>query len=203
MIEQPTIPSASTVLVLNDMININLRTGNPEHDKAIEESGIIANAARLVAALRERGVPIFWIRVERRPDRADAIFPLTDAFLASGRRLPQVVTRGCYEGANVDELPVLPDDHLILKPRINAFIGTDLDLQLRARRVDTVLFGGYSTNMGVESSVRTARDLGYNVVLLRDCCFNVERDLHEWSITRIMPNYARVMSSGQLLDLLA
>ena len=202
MSEQPTIPQASTALVLNDMINANFRTQSPSHNKLIEESGIIPNSVKLVKALRERRVPIFWIRVERRADYADAIFPLTDSFLAGGRKRSPAVVRGSFEAANVDELPVQPEDQVILKPRINPFIGTDLDLQLRARRINTILFGGYSTNMGVESGVRTARDLGYDVVVLRDCCYNVDRELHEWSLTKIMPTYARVLASEQVLNLL-
>jgi nicotinamidase-related amidase len=202
MIEQPSIPQASSALVLNDMINANFRTKNPTHNKLIDESGIIPNSVRLVAAIRERRVPIFWIRVERRADYADAIFPLTDAFLASGQKRSPALLRGSFEAANVDELPVQPEDQVVLKPRINPFIGTDLDLQLRARKINTILYGGYSTNMGVESGVRTARDLGYDVVVLSDCCYNVDRELHEWSLTKIMPTYARVLASKRVLELL-
>lgn len=203
MSEQPSIPQASTALILNDMINGILRTKNPDHNKLIEESGILQNSVRLVAALRERRVPIIWIRIERRADYADAVFTLTDAFVASGRKRSPAIVRGSFEAANVDELPVQPEDQVILKPRINPFIGTDLDLQLRARKVNTVLFGGYSTNMGVESGVRTARDLGYDVVVLSDCCYNVNRELHDWSLTKIMPTFARVLTSDQVLKLLA
>jgi nicotinamidase-related amidase len=204
MVEQPSIPQASTALIFNDMINGNLRTkNNPEHNKLIEESGLIKNSVRLVAGLRERKVPIIWIRVERRADYADVVFPLTDMFLASGRKRPPATVRGSYEAANVDELSVQPEDQVVLKPRFNPFIGTDLDLQLRARKITTILFGGYSTNVGVESGVRTARDLGYDVVVVSDCCYNVNKELHEWSLTKIMPIFARVLTAEQVLKLLA
>ncbi|UCF91760.1 MAG: cysteine hydrolase [Desulfobacterales bacterium] len=203
MKEQPTIPASSAGLVLNDMINANLRGSAAHRNELIESSGIIPNTARCVAAVRQRKIPVFWIRVERRADRADAIAPLTDAFLAGGRQLSPPVVRGTFEAANVDELPVLPEDQVILKPRFDPFLGTDLDLQLRVRKLDTILLGGYATNFGVESCARTARDLGYNVVLLRDCCFNVDRELHEWSLTRIMPFFARVMPWEEALRLLA
>ena len=204
MVEQPTIPQGSTALIFNDMINGNLRTkSNADHNKLIEESGLIQNSARLVAGLRERKVPIIWIRVERRADYADVVFTLTDVFLAGGRKRPPATVRGSYEAANVDELPVQPEDQVVLKPRFNPFIGTDLDLQLRARKITTILFGGYSTNVGVESGVRTARDLGYDVVVVSDCCWNVHTDLHEWSLTKIMPIFARVLTSEQVLKLLA
>ncbi|MBI4012423.1 MAG: cysteine hydrolase [Candidatus Rokubacteria bacterium] len=200
--EQPPIPRATSVLVLNDMINGNLRGANERHNQLIAESGLIASTARCVAALRQRDVPILWVRVERRADRKDVVDTLTDAFLAGGRQPRPAVTRGSHAAANVDELPVQPEDHVVLKPRYNPFIGTDLDLHLRSRGVTTMLLGGYSTNVGVESCARTARDLNYDVVVLSDCCFNVDRELHEWSLSRIMPLFARVMPSEQALRLL-
>ena len=203
MTEQPTIPVSSTALVLNDMINANLRGKDPEKNKLIEASGIIQNSARCVAEIRQRGIPVFWIRIDRRPDLADAINPLTDAFLAAGKKLHPAIVGDTVEGANVDELPVLPEDQVIFKPRFDPFHATDLDYQLRARKIDTILLGGYATNFGVENCARTARDFGYNVVLLSDCCYNVDHELHEWSLTRIMPFFTRVMTSQQAVGLLA
>jgi len=203
MSEQPRIPQTGTALVLNDMINANLRTKDPAHDQLITQSGILQKTVAFVAALRERKMPIVWIRVERRPDHADVLTPLTDVYLASGRKRHPVILRGSYEAANVEELPVRAEDHIVLKPRMNPFIGTDLDLHLRNRKISTILFGGYSTNHGVESGVRTARDLGYDVVVLRDCCYNVNKEFHEWSLANIMPHFARVLTSTEVLKLLA
>lgn len=202
MTDWPPIPRATTALVLNDMINANLRSGNETNNRLIRESGLILNTARCVAALRQQQIPIVWIRVERRADRKDVVDTLTDAFLAGSRQPRPAITRGTYESANVDELPVQPEDHVILKPRFNPFIGTDLDLSLRSRGITTILLGGYSTNVGVESCARTARDLNYDVVILSDCCFNVERDLHEWSLKRILPLFARVMTAKEAIMLL-
>lgn len=201
--EQPPIPRKTSALVMNDMTIENLRGRGPVHNKLIEESGIIQNTAQFVAGLRTQSVPIFWVRVERRADRADAVDNITDEFLARGcKPLPPIV-KGSYEALNVEELPVLPADQEILKPRYNPFIGTDLDIQLRTRGVNTVLLGGVSTNVGVENCARTARDLGYHVVVLSDCCFNIDIEAHEWTLKKIMPRFARVMTSKQALSLLA
>ncbi len=202
MTEQPSIPASSTGLILNDMINVNLRGSDPKKNGLIETSGIIRNSAACVAACRQHKIPIFWIRVERRADQVDAVAPLTDAFLAGGKKLHPPIVRDTLEAANVDELPVLPEDQVVLKPRFDPFCGTDLDLQLRVRKIDTILLGGYATNFGVENCARTARDLGYNVVLLSDCCYNIDQEAHEWALTRIMPFFTRVMPSEQALGLL-
>ena len=202
MNDQPIIPAATTALVLNDMINGNLRGKDARKNELIASSGIIQNSADCVAAIRARKIPVFWIRVERRADQADVVAPLTDAFLAGGRKLHPPTVRGGYEAANVDELPVLPEDHVILKPRFDPFFATDLDYQLRARKIDTILLGGYATNFGVENCARTARDFGYNVVLLSDCSYNVDHEMHEFSINKILPVFARVMPWKHAVELI-
>jgi len=201
--EQPGIPRATTAVVFNDMINSNLRTGDPAHDQAIAESGIIAASVNLVAVARDQGLPIFWIRVERRADRRDVFDTLTDAYIAGGLSPRPPVVRGSFKAANIDELPVREEDQVILKPRFDPFIGTDLDLRLRSNGIDTILLGGMSTNVGVESCARTAKDRNYHVVVLSDCTFNVDREDHEWTLRKIMPTFARVMTSRQALDLLS
>lgn len=200
---QPAIPHASTAVVFNDMINHNLRTGKAPHDALIDASGIIPASQTLVAGARAEGLPIVWIRVERRADRTDVADPLTDVLLANGGQPRPPVVRGSHGAANIDELPVKEEDQVILKPRIDPFIGTDLDLRLRSLGIDTILLGGYATNFGVEAIARTAHGLNYNVVVLSDCCFNVDQEAHAFSLRTIMPTVARVLTSEQALDLLA
>ena len=45
-------------------------------------------------------------------------------------------------------------------------------------------------------------DLGYNVIVLSDCCYNVRADLHRFSIEHIMPRLSRVMTADAALSLI-
>ncbi len=47
------------------------------------------------------------------------------------------------------------------KRQWGAFYGTDLELQLRRRGIDTIILCGISTNIGVESTARNA-GAGFN-----------------------------------------
>lgn len=190
----------SVAFVINDMINGTLRTGDSARDDAIAASGIIGSTVGAVEAARSMTIPIVWIRIERRADRADVANNIVDRY-PRGFRLPPW-TAGSVEAQNVDELPVLAGDQVVLKPRMDPFVATDLDMQLRSRGVRTILLGGYSTNGGVESCARTAYCLGYDVIVLSDCCFNVEKDLHRFSLERILPWYSRVRTSTAALDML-
>ena len=51
---------------------------------------------------------------------------------------------------------------------MGAFLGTKLDEELKARGVTQVVMVGVATGSGVESTARSAFDLGYNVVFVSD-----------------------------------
>ncbi len=180
-------------LVVNDMINSNLRTPHDAQRTAqIAESGLIHTMVAAVARVRAASIPIFWIQVQRRADRADVGDALVDLQPRRSAGPQPAVLAGSFEGANVEELPVLQHDQVVFKPRMDPFIGTELDILLRSRGIRTILLAGYSTNGGVESAARTAHDLDYDVVVISDCCYNVEVDAHEFAINRTLPFYSRV-----------
>lgn len=199
---QPKIRQSTTAVVFNDMINHNLVSSNPESQRIINESRIIENSARLVAEARRRGMRIIWILVERRADEADVVAPITDALIADGMKLAHPVTAGSEAARPPAELTPQSEDLRVYKVRYDAFIGTNLDLLLRGNGIDTILLGGVSTNVGVESTARTARDYGYNVVVLTDCSLNVNLEAHHFTLKHILPRFARILSSEQALALM-
>lgn len=55
------------------------------------------------------------------------------------------------------------------KSGLCGFQSTNLDFLLRQKGAKNVVLGGFLTNCCVESSMRTAYELGYRVYTLRDC----------------------------------
>ena len=66
----------------------------------------------------------------------------------------------------------------VTKRQWGAFYGTDTELQLRRRGIDTIILCGISTNIGVESTARNARELGFNPVIAEDACSAASADQH-------------------------
>merc|ERR1711918_246792 len=62
------------------------------------------------------------------------------------------------------------------KKGLDAFPGTDLEAQLKAREIETVVLCGFLTNCCVESTMRTAYEKGFNVITLTDCCATVSEE---------------------------
>lgn len=91
-------------------------------------------------------------------------------------------------------------DLVITKRQWSAFHGTELDLQLRRRGVDTVIFSGIATNFGVEASVRDAFAFNYAAIVAEDATSSMTREMHRFSIDHVMPRVARIRSSAVIID---
>ncbi len=91
-----------------------------------------------------------------------------------------------------------PGDSLIVKRQWGAFYGTDLDLQLRRRGIETIVLGGVATNFGVESTARQAWEHGYAIVLAEDACTSRSAGLHDMAVRYIFPRLSRVVQSADI-----
>jgi nicotinamidase-related amidase len=59
---------------------------------------------------------------------------------------------------------------VLQKTQPNSFVGTPLESELRDRDVDDLVVVGMMTSMCVDSTVRAAADLGFEVTLVHDAC---------------------------------
>ncbi len=154
---------------------------------AVHPAGeIIARTARLARAFRERGLPVVLVNVTgAAPGRTDAGVPK--------------VTRPADWAELVPELEHHSGDHLITKQRWGAFLGTTLDEYLRGHGVSQIVLTGISTSIGVESTARSAYDLGYNVVLVVDAMTDRDADAHRHSVEKIFPRLGETDTTESVL----
>jgi nicotinamidase-related amidase len=171
------------------LIVIDLQKGIAGLPAAHPIPGIIGRAAQLARAFRERGLPVVLVNVTgMAPGRTDAGRP-NFSFPPDWAEL-------------VPELERHPDDHLVSKQRVGAFLGTDLDAYLRRRGVTQVVLTGVATSAGVESTARNAYDLGYHVALVVDAMTDLDADKHRHSVEKIFPRLGETATTGDVLKLL-
>jgi nicotinamidase-related amidase len=150
---------------------------------------IVDRSAQLARAFRERGLPVVLINVTgMAPGRTDTARPRF--------ALPDDWTE------LVSELEQHPEDHVVSKQRVGAFIGTSLDETLRQRGVTQVVLTGVATSAGVEATARSAYDYGYNVVLVVDTMTDRDADAHRHSIEKIFPRLGETDTTDNVLKLL-
>lgn len=155
-------------------------------------SDVVARAAALAEKFRAVNAPVVLVHVGWSPDFAEALKQPVDA-ASTASTLPE--NWWAYPPA----LGAKPEDIKIVKRQWGAFYGTDLELQLRRRGIDTIVLGGISTNIGVESTARNAWELGFNLVIAEDICSAASTEQHQSSIQWIFPRIARVRQSGEIV----
>lgn len=158
---------------------------------------VVANAAILARHFRALGAPVVLVRAAFSPDGADALAPLTDAPAAAAHARP------ANWATLVPEIGSADTDIMITKRQWGAFHGTELDLQLRRRRITTLVLGGIATNMGVESTARAAFEHGYQQIFVEDAMSNLIDEGHRFAVQHIFTRMGRVRSSAQVIEALA
>ena len=94
------------------------------------------------------------------------------------------------------------DDIVVTKHRVSAFIGTDLEMILRAKEIDTLILFGIATSGVVLSTLLHAADTDYRLVVIKDCCADIDMEAHACLIDKVFPRQASVMSAGEFVELL-
>lgn len=177
---------ARTALVL-----IDLQRGIVAMPLAPRSGDEVVTAARALAGrFRAAGAQVILVHVGWSKDGGDR--PPANVDQPQPGALP--------EGFSdfVEGLGKAADDLVILKRQWGAFTGTDLDLQLRRRGIDTIVLAGIATNFGVELTARSAWEHGYDVIVAEDACTSRSPELHDFAIRHILPRIARVRAAAQL-----
>jgi ureidoacrylate peracid hydrolase len=197
-----------TGILFFDILNGYYHQAN-EKAKA-RKKPMVEGAVRLMKAGREAGIPIFFAKGNHRADGATSVTTLTDTKIDLTpwpKGVPVKDKPVALEGSSgaevIPELDPRPDDYYIPKYRWSAFFQTYLDLALRARKIDTILMSGGSTDVGLAATVFAARDLDYNIVIVRDACASVhDQRAHDVLMDLMFPRMARVRTTDQVLQMI-
>jgi len=161
---------------------VGLPTVHPAED-------IVDRSAQLAHAFRERGLPVVLVNVSgAAPGRTD-VGPRKFSFPPDWTEL-------------VPELDAQPSDLLITKQRVGAFLGTSLDQLLRQRGVTQIFMTGVATSFGVESTARSAFDLGYNVVFVVDAMTDRDAEAHRYCTEKLFPRIGETTNTEEVLKTL-
>jgi nicotinamidase-related amidase len=195
----------STALVLVDLQNdfvsddgIVARRGEGREAKL---RSIVANTATVLHAARERGVTVAYVRYGRTLDhRYESAPSLRWTLMKRGYAADAVsAVEGTWGAEIVADLAPGAAEIVIDKRRASGFFGTELQNELKARSIRTVILAGVSTHGCVESTARDAELRDYYVVVLEDCVGAYSDALHQAALTVMRSRY-EVVSSGAVLD---
>lgn len=200
MVDEP-LDARRTAVLFFDTLNGHLKAG-PERTVPDQFKGAVANMRRVLGAARAAGCVVVYaagshrtdgaLERERRTDTDNRLRPSPGGRL----RWKQPVIGGDWTGEVIEELAPRPEDFFVPKFRWSAFAGTYLDMALGMRDIDTIVLAGGSTDVGLAATAFAARDLDYDLVVVRDACTAHETDNHEQFMSRIFPRMARVRDTA-------
>ena len=158
------------------------------------------------------------------PACQDRLKALLQAFRTAGRRVAftrhnsqepdSPLKLALPTGEQLPGLEIAAGDIVVEKDVNSAFIGTNLEIQLRRAGIHRLVVAGYFTNFCVETSVRMAGNMGFDVYLAHDACATCNRidlkgvdhdpDLvHDLSVAAMHGEFCTALRTEALIGLLA
>ena len=126
-------------------------------------------------------VPVIRHELDRARSASEPVLYLTDEHLSDDAEFamfPPHAIAGTKGAEIVPEVAPGKDDIVIPKRRYSGFFGTDLDITLRERGVDTLRLVGDCTNICVLYTAADARNLGYAVEVVEAGVTSFDEEAH-------------------------
>ena len=168
--------------------------------RAPDAPGLLRTLDRAVTAARAASIPVIYVRVAFRPGAPEAN-PRNATFA-------QITSSDAFRedapATQIHEaLAPRPGDVVVVKRRVSAFSGSDLDVVLRALGADSLVLTGIATSGVVLSTLRQAADLDYRLTVLADGCADADPEVHRVLTEKVFPRQATVMSTAEWVSQIA
>lgn len=205
---EPTLGPDHTALVLFDTLNGYLHPKNPNKQLFLDERRILPNMKKLLTGARKAGLTTFYPSGAHAPDGSDTVDRLTDTDMelaprgAKSKPIKVPFHKDTWESEIAAELKPARGDVIVPKHRWNSFFGTDLELHLKVRGLDTIVLAGGSTDVGIAATAFAARDMDLGLVIVSDCCYSARGNNNQFFLERVFPRMGRVMTVAETVALM-
>ncbi|WP_105434957.1 cysteine hydrolase family protein [Neorhizobium tomejilense] len=177
-------------LVIIDLINDCL-----DQLPAGKVDRLVTNTNTLLAAFRQSGLPIIWVRQEFRPD-------LSDAFLEMRDKNVRVAIEGTRGAQLHPDLNWFPNDRTIIKKRYSAFFQTELEDSLRELGVAQLVLCGVNTHACIRTAAIDAYQRDLRVVLPVECIDSYSEEHARISLDYMNGKIAKTATVAEIIEAL-
>ncbi|HMG83341.1 MAG TPA: isochorismatase family cysteine hydrolase [Ferruginibacter sp.] len=152
---------------------------------------VISNGAKAIAHAREKKIPVIYVVVGFRQGSPE--INMNNKGFAQNKERFATVDMNEFIKVHPDLAP-LAGEVTVIKRRVCAFTGSDLEVILRAFGIQHMILTGVATSGVVLSTVREAADKDYKITVLADGCADGDEEVHRVLTTKVFPRQADVLT---------
>ena len=162
-------------------------------ERFVDDAALLDRMRQAVEAARAVGMAVIFVRIAFRPGHPE-VSARNRAFAAVGSRV------GTSFGEEDEATQIHPtlgqkaDDPVVVKKRVSAFAGSDLEVLLRSLGVTHLVLTGIATSGVVLSTLREAADRDYELTVLGDACADADDEVHRVLTEKLFPRQAEVLT---------
>jgi nicotinamidase-related amidase len=161
--------------------------------KMLDDSVPLINSlTRAIQTARNNKIPVIYVVVGFRKGYPE-VSPDNKAFSFLKSNAP--MNFDSEESSKVySKVAPEPDDIIVIKKRVSAFTGSDLEVVLRSFEIKHLVLSGIATSGVVLSTLREAADKDYAITVLSDCCADRDEEVHRVLTTKVFTRQADVVT---------
>jgi len=173
----------------NAMVELDGRIGAAGLAAEVARRGTVDVVATALETFRTKGWPVIHVRVAFDPGytRMTSASPRFASFQAN-----QMMIETSEEAQITPRLAPIEGEPVVDKGCVIPFIGTRLPELLTKRGIRHLVLAGIMTNQVVEGTARVGADSGFQISVIEDGCASITQEMHEFSATKMLPNYGAV-----------
>ena len=182
------ISKAHTALLVMDFENDIVHSEGAFKDfgfaQMVADNNVLDKTSQLLTAARSSGVTVIYVSVKFRegyPERP------ANSGLWQGLHGANALVEGTWGSQIHDQLTPEKGEPIVTKRGVSAFAASDIEQILHTKRIGTLILAGVATNFVVEGTARQACDLGYDTIVVGDCCASMTQEAHDSSLNTALP----------------
>ncbi len=155
-----------------------------------DSSALVSSVASAISVARDKKIPVLYVTVGFRPGMPELNMN-NKGFAASKERFASISMDAFMK---IDPaLAPAQDEIIVVKRRVSAFTGSDLEVILRSQGIQHLVLMGIATSGVVLSTLREAADKDYRITVLSDCCGDGDDEVQRVLMTKVFPRQAAVL----------
>jgi nicotinamidase-related amidase len=153
-----------------------------------DSAGLLSNLAKAIAHARDTGIVGFRQGMPEVSYKNKSFFMFKERLASADM--------AAFSAVHADLAPAA-GEVTVVKRRVSAFTGSDLEVILRAYDVQHIVLTGIATSGVVLSTLREAADKDYSISVIADCCADRDEEVHKILTTKVFINQSEVLSLAE------